>query len=87
MYTCCLARYSKMNTVHGIRARLDSPAGTRTRVFRVRAEYPDQLDYRGWMSKLSFPQTMNASNLTYLSTTTIFLPVTYDMRMRDTTPI
>ena len=24
-----------------------SPAGTRTRVFRVRAEYPDQLDYRG----------------------------------------
>ena len=26
---------------------LVSPAGTRTRVFRVRAEYPDQLDYRG----------------------------------------
>ena len=24
-----------------------SPAGTRTRVFRVRAEYPNQLDYRG----------------------------------------
>jgi hypothetical protein len=39
------------------------------------------------MSTLSFPQTMNASNLAYLSTTTIFLPVTYDMRMRDTTPI
>ena len=26
-----------------------SPAGTRTRVFRVRAEYPNQLDYRGWI--------------------------------------
>jgi hypothetical protein len=24
-----------------------SVAGTRTRVFRVRAEYPDQLDYNG----------------------------------------
>jgi hypothetical protein len=28
--------------------RAASPAGTRTRVFRVRAEYPNQLDYRGW---------------------------------------
>ena len=27
---------------------LVSPAGTRTRVFRVRAEYPDRLDYRGF---------------------------------------
>jgi hypothetical protein len=25
----------------------NSVAGTRTRVFRVRAEYPDQLDYNG----------------------------------------
>lgn len=24
-----------------------SPAGVRTRVVRVKAEYPDQLDYRG----------------------------------------
>ena len=32
------------------------PAGTRTRVFRVRAEYPDQLDYRGggWWRAPSF---------------------------------
>ena len=30
-----------------------SPAGTRTRVFRVRAEYPDQLDYRGWICGVS----------------------------------
>ena len=30
-------------------AKITSPAGTRTRVFRVRAEYPDQLDYRGWV--------------------------------------
>ena len=28
-----------------------SPTGTRTPVVRVKAEYPDQLDYRGVMSE------------------------------------
>ena len=32
---------------------LFSVAGTWTRVFRVRAEYPDQLDYNGFVEDMS----------------------------------
>ena len=30
---------------------MHSATGTRTRVARVRAEYPNQLDYSGWITK------------------------------------
>ena len=32
-------------------AKRNSATGTRTRVARVRAEYPDQLDYSGWWQR------------------------------------
>jgi hypothetical protein len=38
---------SWLNTGNANLAKKNSVAGTRTRVFRVRAEYPDQLDYNG----------------------------------------
>jgi hypothetical protein len=36
------------------KANKNSVAGTRTRVSRVRAEYPNQLDYNGYILSLSF---------------------------------
>ena len=44
------ARVRVTQTHHDIRA---SATGTRTRVARVRAEYPDQLDYSGWWQRLT----------------------------------
>ena len=34
------------------KAKNGSPAGNRTRVFRVKAEYPNRLDYRGKLDDL-----------------------------------
>ena len=38
-----------------------SPAGNRTRIARVRAAYPSQLDYRGFPSPIKKNDTSNSS--------------------------
>ena len=44
----------------------NSATGTRTRVARVRAEYPNQLDYRGIRAHLNFNSNLRRKTLDFL---------------------